>query len=84
MDGDPEAGEEIPDGIPKPTPLRKVQITVFVDADHTHCEVTLRSVTGILVNINSTPVNGRNRSEYNIYYYYITSKYLIQETTGFH
>jgi hypothetical protein len=28
----------------------------MVDADHAHCEVTRRSVSGILVFINSTPV----------------------------
>jgi hypothetical protein len=52
----PEAQEELPLGIPKPVPNKKAQITVMVDADHAHCEVTRRSVTGILVFINSTPV----------------------------
>jgi hypothetical protein len=52
----PEACEEVPDGMLEPVPNRKVQITVMVDADHAHCEVTRRSVTGILVFINSTPV----------------------------
>jgi hypothetical protein len=33
-----------------------IQITIFVDADHAHCEVTHRSVTDIIVFINSTPV----------------------------
>ena len=51
----PEAQEEIPDNCPTPIP-RKVQITIFVDADHAHCEVTRRSVSGILVYINSTPI----------------------------
>jgi hypothetical protein len=52
----PEAIEEIPVDMPLPRPGRKVQITVMVDADHAHCEVTRRSVTGILVFVNSTPV----------------------------
>jgi hypothetical protein len=52
----PEACEEVPDGIPDPVPNKKVQITIMVDADHAHCEVTRRSVTGILVFINSTPI----------------------------
>ena len=52
----PEACEEIPDGLPDPIPNMKVQITVMVDADHAHCEVTRRSVTGILVFVNSTPI----------------------------
>jgi hypothetical protein len=52
----PEACEEVPDGMPVPTPNRKVQATVMVDVDHAHCEVTRRSVTGTLVFVNSTPV----------------------------
>jgi hypothetical protein len=52
----PEAREEVPDGLPDPLTNRKVQITVMVDADHAHCEVTRRSVTGILVFVNSTPI----------------------------
>jgi hypothetical protein len=52
----PEARELIPDGIPEPNKNQKVQVTIMVDADHAHCEVTRRSVTGILVFINSTPV----------------------------
>jgi hypothetical protein len=35
---------------------RKVQLTIMVDADHGHCQVIRRSVTGILVFISSTPV----------------------------
>jgi hypothetical protein len=52
----PEATEEIPDGMPETMQNKKIQITIMVDADHAHCEVTRRSVTGILVYINSTPV----------------------------
>jgi hypothetical protein len=52
----PEAQEEIPDGIPEPMNNKKVQVTIMVDADHGHCQVTRRSVTGTLVFINSTPV----------------------------
>jgi hypothetical protein len=32
-------------------------VTIMVDADHAHCEVTGRSMTRILVFINSTPVS---------------------------
>ena len=35
---------------------KKVQITTYVDADHAHDLVTRRSVTGILLFINNTPV----------------------------
>ena len=52
----PEAQEGIPDDLPEPTPGKKVQVTIMVDADHAHCQVTRRSVTGILVFINSTPI----------------------------
>ena len=38
-----------------PVPLMKpIDITVYVDADHTSDLVTRRSVTGILILINST------------------------------
>jgi hypothetical protein len=52
----PEAEEVVPEDRPEPNPGRKAQITVLVDADHAHCAVTRRSVTGILVFVNSTPV----------------------------
>jgi hypothetical protein len=52
----PEAQEELPTGIPTPVTEKKAQIIIMVDADHAHCEVTRRSVSGILVFINSTPV----------------------------
>ena len=35
---------------------KEVKITVFVDADHARDKVTRRSVTGIRVLINNTPV----------------------------
>jgi hypothetical protein len=41
----------------QPSPgTKKAQITVFVDADHAHDVVTRRSVTGINLFINNTPV----------------------------
>jgi hypothetical protein len=51
----PDAGE----GIPKDLPLEKgtiVRMTVYVDADHAHDLVTRRSITGILVMLNNTPI----------------------------
>ena len=51
----PDAKEDIPDNMP--TPKRKeVKLTVFVDANHASDKVTRRSVTGILVILNNTPV----------------------------
>jgi hypothetical protein len=35
---------------------KDVQVTIMVDADHAHCDVTRRSVTGVFVFINSTVV----------------------------
>ena len=51
----PDAKEELPPDMPKP--LRKsVRITYYVDADHAHCKMTRRSVTGIILFINNMPI----------------------------
>ena len=53
----PDAKEEIPDDAPEPVSLdREVVIAAFVDADHAHDTETRRSVTGILLFINWTPI----------------------------
>ena len=52
----PGATEELPNDIPTPKKGKEVKITVYVDADHAHDLVTRRSVTGILLFINHTPV----------------------------
>ena len=51
----PDAEEELPYDMPesKGSPMR---ITCYVDADHAHDVVTRRSVTGIVLLINNTPV----------------------------
>jgi hypothetical protein len=51
----PHAGKEIPKYLP-PEKGSKVRMTVYVDADHTHDLVTRRSITGILVITNNTPI----------------------------
>jgi hypothetical protein len=51
----PDSEEEIPKGLPI-SRRPKVQMTVYVDADHAHDPVTRRSITGILVMLNNTPV----------------------------
>jgi hypothetical protein len=51
----PDAGEEIPKDLP-PEKGPKVRMTVYVDADHAHDLVTRRSITGILVMLNKTPI----------------------------
>ena len=51
----PDAEEELPPNMPIPRG-KPVRITVFVDADHAHDQVTRRSVTGIVLFLNNTPV----------------------------
>ena len=63
-DPDPLAnwGEYYPDAVkehPPNQPPRKgnsVRITAYVDADHAHDQMTRRSVTGIILFVNNTPV----------------------------
>ena len=51
----PDAGEEIPSDTPLPV-TRNVHITAYVDASHGCDLITRRSVTGILLCVNKTPV----------------------------
>jgi hypothetical protein len=51
----PDAGEVIPKNLP-PENGPRVRMTVYVDADHAHDLVTRRSITGILVMLNDTPI----------------------------
>jgi len=51
----PNAEEEIPKNMPEPKGMA-ARITCFVDADHAHDKVTRRSVTGIIMFINNTPI----------------------------
>jgi hypothetical protein len=51
----PDSGEEIPKDI-SPEKGPRVRMTVYVDADHAHDLVTRRSITGILVMLNNTPI----------------------------
>lgn len=51
----PDAKEDIPEDIPKAIG-KKAQVTCFVDADHAHDTVTRRSVTGLVLFVNQTPV----------------------------
>jgi hypothetical protein len=51
----PDANEEIPKDLP-PEKGPRVRMTVYVDADHAHNLVTRRSITGILVMLNNTPI----------------------------
>jgi hypothetical protein len=51
----PHAEEEIPNDIPMSNGP-KVRMTVYVDADHAHDLVTRRSITGILMMLNNTPI----------------------------
>ena len=51
----PDAEEEIPPDMPK-SKGNPVRILCYVDANHAHDVVTRRSVTGIVLLINNTPV----------------------------
>jgi hypothetical protein len=51
----PDASEEIPKDLP-PGKVPRVGMTVYVDADHAHDLVTRRSITGILIMLNNTPI----------------------------
>ena len=48
----PYAEEEIPKGLPEPKG-KPVKITVYVDADHAHDQVTKKTVTGIILFLNN-------------------------------
>lgn len=50
-----DAAEELPPDMLEPKG-KAVQITAYIDADHARGIVTRRSVTGILIFLNSTPV----------------------------
>jgi hypothetical protein len=53
----PDAKEETPPADGQPSPgAKKAQITIYVDADHAHDQVNRRSVTGIILLVNGTPV----------------------------
>ena len=51
----PDAEEELPSDMPDPRG-KPVRITVYLDADHAHDVVTRRSVTGIFILLNNTPI----------------------------
>jgi hypothetical protein len=51
----PDAEEEIPNDLPM-SKGPKVRMMVYVDADHAHDLVIRRSITGILMMLNNTPI----------------------------
>ena len=51
----PGAREESPMDMPSPKG-NGVRLVAYVDADHAHDQTTRRSVTGILLFVNNTPV----------------------------
>ena len=51
----PDACEDLPTNVPE-AKGKEARITVFVDADHARDKVTRRSVTGILILLNNTPI----------------------------
>jgi hypothetical protein len=55
MESYPDASEEIPKDLP-PEKGPRIRMTVYVDADHAHDLFTRRSITGILVRLNNSPI----------------------------
>jgi hypothetical protein len=51
----PDSGEEIPKDLPSEKGPR-VRMTIHVDAYQAHDLVTIRSITGIVVILNNTPI----------------------------
>ena len=51
----PDAVEDLPPEAPKPKG-KPVRLTIYVDANHAHDLVTRRSVTGIVLLLNNTPI----------------------------
>jgi hypothetical protein len=51
----PDAGEDIPKDL-SPEKGPRVRMTIYIDANHAHDLVTRRSITGILVVLNNTPI----------------------------
>jgi hypothetical protein len=51
----PDAEEELPPDLPEARG-KSARITCYVDADHAHDVVTRRSVTGIILLVNNTPI----------------------------
>jgi hypothetical protein len=49
----PDTEEEIPNDLDV---SKGPKVTVYVDADHAHDLVTRRSITGILMMLNNTPI----------------------------
>jgi hypothetical protein len=71
--------DEIPDGSPEPNKNKVVQVTSMFDADHAHCEVTRRSVSGILVFINSTPVKWYSKCKRRLKHLHMDWDWLLHE-----
>jgi hypothetical protein len=51
----PDSGQKITKVLP-PEKGQRVRMTVYADADHAHDLVTRRSIIGILVMLNNTPI----------------------------
>jgi hypothetical protein len=58
----PDTEEEIPKEL-LPEKGSRFRMTVYVDADHAHDLVTRRSITGILVMLNNTPIRWTSKRQ---------------------
>ena len=52
----PNAEEDILPNVPEPRD-ESVEISIFVDVDHTGNKINRRSQTGIIIFMNQTPIN---------------------------
>ena len=51
----PDASEDVPPDMPDPKG-NEAKLTCYVDADHARDKLTRRSVTGIVLLVNNTPL----------------------------
>ncbi len=58
----PDATEELPPNMPSPKGIG-VKITCYVDADHAHDQLTWRSVTGVILLLNNTPIKWMSKRQ---------------------
>jgi hypothetical protein len=58
----PDAEEDLPDKMPKPLG-NMATLTCYVDADHARDKLTRRSVTGIVLLVNNTPLTWMSKRQ---------------------
>lgn len=77
----PDAYEEVPPNASTQKDGKRFQITCYVNADHARNTVTWRSVTGILLLINNTPVTWISRRQRTVETSTFRSEVIAAQTT---